>query len=379
MADGLRVGITFYWGECYSDMWSSGAGQNVYFLYKTIEALPQVKEVYLVHNGCDVNNMPERMYIKEMPVQIRELKDVLDITDVVIEGLLKITPDVEELLNNHHIKTVSYQMGQTYVADMEKLVNNSPEDGTFNGVTYDAIWLLPHHMHTSHDYLEIMYRSKVSEVPMVWDPFFFDLAAERQGGLDLCKYKNTGLRAKRVVCFDSNMTVVKTSIVPALIAEEAYREDPDLIRHIYLLNTVHLKDVPSFKDYVGYMRSVANNTLTVEGWFIAPGFMANYADVVLAFQMENGLNYSYFESLYADYPLVHNSPFLHEADVGYYYHDFDAYDGAHQLLSAIKYYDQDIAEHKKRNKAYLAKLAPTHKAKVKAYGRLLEKVVSEEA
>lgn len=33
MSDGLRIGITFWYGSGYTDIWQNGAGQNLYFLY----------------------------------------------------------------------------------------------------------------------------------------------------------------------------------------------------------------------------------------------------------------------------------------------------------------------------------------------------------
>lgn len=31
---GIRIGITFFWGRTYKNIWSNGAGQNMYFLKK---------------------------------------------------------------------------------------------------------------------------------------------------------------------------------------------------------------------------------------------------------------------------------------------------------------------------------------------------------
>ena len=60
--------------------------------------------------------------------------------------------------------------------------------------------------------------------------------------------------------------------------------------------------------------------------------------------------------------------------IGYYYEEFDAYDGARQLINAIKSYDTDFETHVKRNKELIDSLSPLHNDNIRTYQMLIEKL-----
>ena len=114
--------------------------------------------------------------------------------------------------------------------------------------------------------------------------------------------------------------------------------------------------------------------MSVETRHITPLFLAEYTDVLLSFQWELALNYMYYEALYGNYPLVHNSPMLKEHHVGFYYDYFDAYDGERQLINAIKSYDADFDTHVKRNKELIEFLSPLNPETIRKHQILIEKL-----
>ena len=178
----------------------------------------------------------------------------------------------------------------------------------------------------------------------------------------------------RVSVLEPNISVLKNCMIPILIGEEAYRYHPDLVKHIYLCNTYDKKDEDAIFNYIGYTSAVKDTVMTVETRHITPNFLAEYTDVVLSFQWENALNYVYYEALYGNYPLVHNSPMLKAKHIGYYYEEFDAYDGARQLINAIKSYDADFETHAKRNKELIDSLSPLNNDNIRTYQMLIEKL-----
>ena len=110
--------------------------------------------------------------------------------------------------------------------------------------------------------------------------------------------------------------------------------------------------------------------MTVEGRYQMPDFLARYVDVVLSHQWENGLNYAYNDALYGGYPFIHNSRLLPK-DVGYYYSEFDAFEGARVLLDVIKHHDAHHEAYVKRANDYLNSLLPTNKINILCYEREL--------
>ena len=80
---------------------------------------------------------------------------------------------------------------------------------------------------------------------------------------------------------------------------------------------------------------------------------------MLAHQWENGLNYAYNDALYGGYPFIHNSKLIPKG-VGYYYDQFDAFEGAKVLLDVIDNHDKHHEEYVKRANEYLDSQLPTN-------------------
>lgn len=233
MSDGLRIGITFWYGSGYTDIWQNGAGQNLYFLYQVLKVQPNVREVYFVH-WLSEKTIPEGLEVDSMGVPIRNLWDVLDTTDIVIEANLRVMSDAAELMRQHGILIRSYKMGPAIVEDMDAFCNSIDRIGAFSDTYYDGVWLIPQFMKNTHDYLEIIMQTRVQEAPHLWMPFFFDLEAKREGIMDTVFYKPSTKKTKRIVSFEPN-SLAKTSLLPAVITEEANREEPESIECLHLL------------------------------------------------------------------------------------------------------------------------------------------------
>ena len=160
------------------------------------------------------------------------------------------------------------------------------------------------------------------------------------------------------------------------MAEQAYRMRPDLIEHVYMCNTYDKKDHPTMFNFIGRTDLVKDNIMTVEGRFQMPDFLAKFTDVVLSTQWENGLNYAYNDALYGGYPFIHNSKLLPKG-VGYYYDQFDAYEGAKVLIDVIENHDKNHDAYVKRAREYLETLHPYNPVNVAIYERELKRLFEE--
>ena len=208
-------------------------------------------------------------------------------------------------------------------------------------------------------------------MPAIWSPVFCDQVIKRlkeQHNLEFGYRPGAG--AKRIASFEANMDIVKTSFTPILICEQAYRESPELIKHVYMCNTYDKRENPTFFNFIGRTDLVRSGVMIVEGRYQMPDFLARYVDVVLSHQWENGLNYAYNDALYGGYPFIHNSRLLPKG-VGYYYSEFDAFEGARVLLDVIKHHDAHHEAYLKRANDYLNSLLPTNKINILCYEREL--------
>lgn len=104
------------------------------------------------------------------------------------------------------------------------------------------------------------------------------------------------------------------------------------------------------------------------------GFMVQNADAVVSHQWTNDQNYSYLDALYGDYPLVHNSPWLHSFGAGYYYPDFEAAEGGRQLRIAAAEHDARLDDQRRASRAVFDAVNPFSTVNLDAYAALLRQL-----
>ncbi|MFD1245997.1 DUF2827 family protein [Paralysiella testudinis] len=369
----LSIGISFHLDDKCSDIWANGAIQNIIFLYFLLEKIPQVAKVSLVYLG-DRHTPPDGLMLDKLDIILEPLDEVISNLDVLIEGSVMISPEHAQSVHEKGGKVISYRMGNDFILEMESFLFDKPATRYFNGAKFDAIWTIPQHEKICRSYFSIMLRAPLFVLPHIWSPLFTQKVIDRLEAQNIPFGYRPQQGSKRISSFESNINVVKTSYIPILICEQAYRTEPDLISHIYMCNTFHKKDNISFHNFIGRTDIVKNNIMTVEGRFQMPDFLARYTDIVVAHQWENALNYAYYDALYGGYPLIHNSDML---PVGYKYREFDAYDGAHVLLDVIKNHDYCHDVYLRHALDFLKRLHPEARENVKAHENALLVLFSE--
>lgn len=365
-----KIGITFNLESEISDIWANGANQNVIHLYNLFKHSSLVENVVLVSWGAARRTTPPEGFLLDgLDINFAYIDDVIDELDVLIEGMLVIEPHQIERMRAHGGKTVCYKMGNDMIMDAENMLFNRPTSRTFNGTAFDAVWTFPHHENTCRSYFHTMYRCPVYIVPFIWSPVFCDKVIgwlKRDHNLDFGYCPNPTKTAKRIASFESNAHIVKTCFVPILIAEQAYRMQPEKIEHVFMCNTYDKREDPTFRNFIGHTDIVRDNIMSVEARYQMPDFLTRYVDVVLSHQWENGLNYAYNDALYGGYPFIHNSKLIPKG-VGYYYDQFDAEEGAKVLLEVIENHDKRHDEYVKRANEYLDSQLPTNPLNICCY------------
>ena len=159
--------------------------------------------------------------------------------------------------------------------------------------------------------------------------------------------------------------MVKTSLIPMLACEEAYRMQPSFIESFFVCNTFHLKEQDVFRKLALSLDIVNHGVATFEGRFPVYDFMARQGDCVISHQWECAQNYLYYEILYGGYPLVHNSPLLR--DHGYYYPDFETEEGGKVLLHAFAQHDLHLDAYRERCRELIRSLGFDHPENIDTY------------
>ncbi len=364
----LYVGISFHLDDQCADIWANGAVQNIIFLYQLLEKIPFIHKVSLVYLGGRTTP-PDGLFINDIAINFEPLDDVVQDLDLLIEGTVMIDPTHCDLVHKNNGKVVSYRMGNDFILEMESFVFDKEPTRFFNGAQYDAVWTIPQHEKTCRSYFSIVARAPLYVLPHIWTPLFVNKVITHLKSTGITFGYQPGEKAKRISCFEANINVVKTNHIPVLACEQAYRQRPELFKHIYMCNTFDKKDNKAYHNFIGRTDIVKNNIMSVEKRYQMPDFLSRYTDVVIAHQWENALNYAYYDALYGGYPFVHNSEML---PVGYHYRSFDAYDGANVLIDVIENHDKQYVSYKDKADAFLATLSIDHPKNIAAHAKAIE-------
>ncbi|SAL63028.1 hypothetical protein AWB70_05774 [Caballeronia cordobensis] len=366
----IRIGISVVTHQG-QNIWQNGLGQNVIFLAEALQKLPFVETISLIDVG-DQNAMPPQVDTLSKNLRIMRTHDATDAVDVIFEmgGALD-TPWLD-LMRARGKKVVYYCCGQPYVGLIEAPVFEKPVH-VMRPDRYDEIWLMPKDR-LSVPMMRTLHRCDVHLVPFIWHPQFLErrIAEVNEHGLQYGyrpRAEVASAQEFRVAMFEPNISVVKTSSIPMLICEEAYRADRSSVSHMHVLNSMHMKDHPTLTHMANSLDIVKDGKATFHGRNDIVGFMSQFADAIVSHQWGNDQNYLYLDALYGGYPLVHNSPWL---DAGYYYPAFDAQKGSHQLLKAAREHDATLGEYRVRAQRVIDSVNPFNQANLDAFAdRLL--------
>jgi hypothetical protein len=371
-APGYTIGITlFVKADGDLGLFENGLRQNVLFLYLLFKHSPNCARVYLLNHGDGDNpQIPEGLGIE--PGAVVRTHQVIDQLDYVIGAGAAIDRETAMALRQRGCRMICYKGGNGAVISIEAMAAK-PQRGDaelyFDHDYYDAIWMTPQHIHTYKGWCETLYRCPVFEIPQIWAPLLIETAdphvRENFG------YHVTG-EPWRVGVMDPNITVMKTSHLPMLVCEVAFRRRREAFRAMYITNALPYKDEDHFRSFAVSLEASKAGVMTIEQRFVSSHFLTNHCDAVVTHHWENGLNYLYYEVLYGAYPLIHNSEFL--KDYGYYYRDFDAESGADALLRAFDEHDRDLEAYRRRNAPLLRRLDPATPETIDVHEQLMARI-----
>ncbi|WP_157659603.1 DUF2827 family protein, partial [Burkholderia ubonensis] len=248
-----------------------------------------------------------------------------------------------------------------------------------------AVWVLPKDR-VFVPMLEALHRCPVVEVPFVWDARLIEQRAREveQAGFQFgyVPQQPAQPRALRTAVFEPNMSVVKSCVIPMLIADGAYRTtratrttsgtERETVAELHLLNTAHMQHHASFASLLNTLDLQRDGRVHLDHRHDFVGYMSQFGDAVIAHQWQNAQNIMYLDTLYGGYPLIHNSPWLGE--VGYFYPGADIEAGVQQLLAAARHHDVQIETYRAQANSFLASLHPQAEHNVTAYAQRLLQV-----
>jgi hypothetical protein len=374
----MRIGISVITHQG-QNIWQNGLGQNIVFLARMFQQLPFVRAVSLIDVG-DQGTLPTQVDTAALGLPVMTQREATDQVDVIIEMGGALDTQWLNLMRARGKKVVYYCCGHPFAALAEPPVFDKPSYRS-RVDRCDEIWALPEYRMFA-SFQRTLHRCAVYTVPYLWHPQFIRqriAEVEAQGyrfGWEAAraKYAADGTRkGLRVAIFEPNISVVKTSTISMLACDEAYRADRSSVEAMHVLNTLHMTNHPTMLYFANSLDLVREHKTVFHGRHDIVGFMVQHADTVMSHQWTNDQNYSYLDALTGDYPLVHNSEWLHGFGAGYYYPEFDAVQGGAQLRHVAASHDESLTDYRSRSKRVFDAVDPFAAHNLQAYAdRLLD-------
>ena len=376
----MKIGITIGLNTEHESLWINGIKLNALYLANTLLNIGG-HEVWILDTSNKVSDLTKVSWDTNK-FKIFKFVDKWKEIDLLITLGTSIPEHYATAIkkNNPNAKIVKYQCGNNYVIDMERVLFGDPEAP---GVPswdkgHDQTWMIPQQEHHNKEYFELIYRHNpedVKVVPFVWDPMFIDENSRilKSYGKKWPEYKPRPVSEKKISVMEPNLNVVKYALIPIMIVEAFFRKFGEgSFKQLYVGSGNKLLKNKYFMGMIKNLDAVnrANPLMKFISRYPVATFLAEETDVVLAHQWGNPLNYSYLDAIHFGYPVVHNAEFI--KDAGYYYKDFEIFDGMKQLDKAINEHDNNIEEYKISNQKVLYRYLSTNPDVVDTYRKLIE-------
>ena len=378
----MNIGITISLGKEKESFWINDIKLNALYLLKALKEIGY--NTYLL-NASEVQAPYEEKVVWDVnQFPIYDYKEKAIDTDVMI--WLGATYSDANILDfkktGANKKVIKYVCGSNYMNDLESVMFNSGPEATGYNQELDEVWYVPQQEELNREYYRVLHNlpaNKVRPVPFIWDPIFLDLASQKynnseviERGLPVPIYKAGKSNVeKQLACFEPNIGTQKWHINNLLIAEDYLNMGGEFQK----LNILCSQDI--IKN--SYYASVIKHTrmfnedpikLNYLPRLVAIDALAQFADIVIAHQLANPLNYSYLDALYLQFPLVHNAPMI--KDAGYYYHGNNIGSGARQLKLAIEKHDENIEAYNENSERVLTRYTVYNEGLLETYKGLIE-------
>ena len=188
----------------------------------------------------------------------------------------------------------------------------------------------------SIDYVRMLSGKPTRLVPYTWDIDIIKSYIEKN---DVFKTPDRTIDNTKInlLLFEPNMSIHKNALVPLLICEEYYRQNPDRVNKIYAFCSDKIKETLNPK-FLQHLSIVRDSKLEMYGRIIMPYIVDvieknnPFLNVVVSYNLLNRLNFLHLEMFYLGIPIIHNcEPFK---DNGYHFNDFELMNAVNKIESA---------------------------------------------
>jgi hypothetical protein len=342
-------------------IWANGLFQNVYVIYKMLEAAG-IEPYVLVDNND--NNKDAIIHKKFRVLDFKEYAAKPFHVIGYIEMGMSCEPAIRAHFRRMGAKVAKLYLGNILNIDIET-VTYLPGVNFSHHVAgeLDEIWVSPHYdIHAEYAGSINGLCGKTRIAPYVWDPIFI----EELGFL----YKPV-CGPRTFVVMEPNISFQKNSLVPILALEAYYRKFPQNVKEAIIVNGQKFKDNPYFQKNIAPHLTILKNGLL---HLMPRAHIVNFARayphaIVLQHQVNNQYNYSLLEWVTMGFPVIHNVPLFKEFSYYYEGNDFDA--AAVQIQAIIEHHDANVETHRGHARQLAWRFSPYNPENISGWLKLI--------
>lgn len=354
----MKIGI---FSKTSENFFGNGCNQQAVFVYELLNSIDSINCYILINAdghylNCNViHTNTEMNKVFELDLLICLSAKIVDIS-------------VLKQLHEAGVKIVYYNCGNEYYIYQEDILFD-----THHYITdfkyyeyYSELWSIPNYKQDRYFY-ETLYNKKMITVPYIWNTTitnkYKDLTYNKKYITNPTKY---------LLIAEPNAQLTKTCLIPLLICERLFNNGYTNIKILVLsqLKTTAfnkmLRNLQIYKEKKVelYDREVYFNVIKQLKELGIDMFLVSH-------HRDNPLNFLHLETLYLQYPLIHNCELYKYA--GYYYNNIK--EGAEQLLYAIENHHKQIDEYDIHTQRVLQTFSPFNKNNKDIYLHIIHKTL----
>lgn len=377
------IGITIGLTKDNESMWINGIKQNAIFLQNALQKAGYKVTLLDCNNKVDADKngklLDDKLIWDSKTFPIHRYSSEIHKIDVLIQLGVTLRPETLKQFKgfpgNPNKRIIKYMCGNNYVIEMERCLftEKTTEAVWKSDGLLDECWYVPQQGYQNHEYYRVLMgldADKVKAVPFVWDPMFIDQIEtlyNRDSAVPV--YQAKPAAEKQICIMEPNMNVVKYSMIPLLIIEDACVKYDIDFKTTNLISGVKLAAQQWWSTTMNNTKMIKKRIQTA-GRLPVHAILAQHTDIVISHQWENPLNYSYLDAMYLQFPLIHNADMIRDA--GYYYPGFNIGKGADHLKWVLDNHDNNIEAYNEKNEEVLTRYTVYNDDLLSTYKMLIQ-------
>ncbi len=345
---------------------ANGLQQNIVFLKKLLNQLQNINPTY-IYTGqlpkVDFINQKECVSYKEFCEDKYKHFDL-----IILMGFWFDQAVINKVKKQRDIKIIFMQCGNQFIENSMRSVHKYDKVDYVNNylIGIDCIWTLPQHAQ-NQTFMKTFYRvENIREVPCIWDPIFINKQLNELNDFktNIDSYRKD---LRKIIILEPNLSIIKNCLLPIYIVESFERKFPGLLSSCNIIGGKNIVESHYFIRLILQLDiyNKRKNFLKATARYKFCEAVKYFGSVIISHQIENDLNYLYFDALYLNLPLIHNSQKLKK--YGYFYPRNDIDRAVKNLKKILDDHEENITEYKSRNRELIDSFSVNNSINQKIY------------